>query len=144
MDLSVMFSSARNMLHINTLRFYMCVSVCDGSGKFRGQDYSSDSWPLYLIYFILCVHEKRGHTWGAAAQEDAVGEQQLSGHNQGAASWSGCSQGTAAEVDAIGEQQLKWMHSGSSSRSRHNWNAVRFDHKRLVLTRDANAQGCLC
>jgi len=36
------------------------------------------------------------HTRAAAAEEDAVGEQQ-------------------AEVDAIGEQQLKWMQLGSSS-----------------------------
>ena len=56
----------------------VCVSVCvcNRSGKFRGQDYGSDhdlrTYTLYCVGMIT-----RGRTRGAAAEEDAVGEQQL-------------------------------------------------------------------
>ena len=33
----------------------VCVSVCNGSGKFGGRDYSNDSRPSYLLYFVLRV-----------------------------------------------------------------------------------------
>ena len=58
---------------------------------------------------------------------------------------SGRTRGAAAEEDAIGEQQpLKQMQSGRSSWSRRNRGAVQFDHVRLVLTRDTTAQGGWC
>ena len=78
----------------------MCVSVCDGCGKFGGWDYTqycSDVTSVHIIlYFVLFSVITSGRTQGTAAEADAVGEQQ-------------------AEADAIGEQWLKRMQSGSSS-----------------------------
>ena len=59
-------------------------------------------------------------------QTDAMGEQQSKWMQSGSSSRSGCNRGAAAEADAIGEQQLKQidaigeqqlrqMQSGSSS-----------------------------
>ena len=50
----------------------------------------------------------------------------------------------AAVEDAVGEQQLKRIQWGSSSWSGRNRGAVQSDHARLVLARDATAQGCWC
>ena len=35
------------------------MSVCDGSGKFGGWDYSSDARPSYLLYFVLRVGDNK-------------------------------------------------------------------------------------
>jgi len=82
------------------------MSVCNGSGKFGGRDYSSDALPSYLLYFVLWVRDNRqthsrssswrGRSRGTATEADTIGEQQ-------------------PEVGAIGEQQLKRMQLGSSS-----------------------------
>ena len=45
---------------------------------------------------------------GAAAEADAIREQQLK------QTQSGCNRGTVAEGDAIGEQQLKWSQPGAA------------------------------
>ena len=45
------------------LRFDACLSVCYGSGLLGGQDYSSDTWPSYLLYFVLCVTHSRSSSW---------------------------------------------------------------------------------
>ena len=59
-----------------------------GSGIFGGQDYSSDPWPLYLLYFLLHVHDNK---------------QMLSRSS----SWSRHNRGVEAEADTIGEQQAE-------------------------------------
>jgi len=65
------------------------MSVCDGSGKFGGWDYTqqySNDVTFELIPTLYCVHVcdiKRMHSRSS--------------------SWSGCSWGAAAEADAIGE-----------------------------------------
>ena len=55
----------------------MCLAVCNGSGKFGGRDYSGerDICTHYTLY-CMCVLTS-GRTRGAAAEEDAVEEQQL-------------------------------------------------------------------
>jgi len=60
-DPSFVFVVNEGSHHYTHIYIYMvcvcvcvCVSacVCNGSGKFRGRNYGSDTWPLYL-YFVL-------------------------------------------------------------------------------------------
>ena len=89
-----------------------------GSGMFRGLDYSSDTRPSYLLYFVLRVHDNK---------RAPLKEHQLKWMQLGSSSWSGHNQGAAAEADTIGEQQLKWTQLGctlvwpheTSARQRH-------------------------
>ena len=63
-----------------------------------------------------------GHNRGAAAEADAIGEQQLkqtqavsSSHNRVATSEADANREQQLKrIDAIGEQQLNWMQLGSS------------------------------
>jgi len=93
----------------------LCVSVCNGSGKFGRQDYRIDVQPSYLLYPVLC----NACAW---QQVDALKEQQLKRTQLGSSRWS---RGAEAEADA-------------------NRGAVWSDHTRLVLARDTTAQGCWC
>ena len=55
----------------------VCLAVRNGSGKFGGWDYSSerDIRPHYTLYCMCALTS--GRTRAAAAEEDAVEEQQL-------------------------------------------------------------------
>ena len=50
--MDIIFLSYQYMKILN-----VCLSMCNGSGKFRGWDYSSDARPSYLLYFVLHVHD---------------------------------------------------------------------------------------
>ena len=67
----------------------------------------------YTLYGVCVITSRRNR--GAAAEEDAVGEQQLKRTQSGSSSWRGRSRGAAAEEDAVGEQELKRTESGSRS-----------------------------
>jgi len=55
----------------------VCLAVRNGSGKFGGQDYSSEC-DICTHYNLCCMCAlTSGRTRGAAAEEDAVEEQQL-------------------------------------------------------------------
>ena len=81
--------------------------MCNGSGKFRGWDYSSDARPTYLLYFALRMHEN--------TEVDALGEHQLKWTQSGSSKLKLTQSGTAAEANAVGKQQLERMQSGRSS-----------------------------
>ena len=105
----------------------MCLSVCNGSGKFRGRTtvVMHDLRTYYTLYCVWVITS--GWTQGAWTQ-------------LGSSSWSGWSWGAAAEVDTIREG----TQSGNSSWSSRKQDTVWCDHTRLVLARDTTAQGCWC
>ena len=72
----------------------VCACMCYRSGMFGGRDQTGDAQPLYLLYFVLRVYDhKQTHL--------------------GSSGWRGHNWGAAAETDTIGEQQLKWTQSGT-------------------------------
>jgi len=68
-----------------------CACMRYGSGMFGGWDYTGDAWPLYLLYFVLCVHDHK-------CQVDTIREQKVKLRSR---SWSRHNQGAAAETDTI-------------------------------------------
>jgi len=63
------------------------LSVCNESGKFGGQDYSSVMWFCTYYIFVLCVCDKK--------QNDVFEEQQLKRKWSGSSSISGRNRGAA-------------------------------------------------
>jgi len=65
---------------IKILNVCVSVSVCNRSGMLGGWDYSNDSQPSYLLYFVLHAHDNkqmhsrssswRGHSWRTAVWSD--------------------------------------------------------------------------
>jgi len=82
----------------------MCV-LSDGNGMFGGLECTSDAWPLYLLFFVLCLCMTSSWDNQRAAAK-------ASRHNQ----WE------AAEADTI---------AGSSSWNKCNQGAVGSGHMRL-------------
>jgi len=91
--------------------------VCDRSGKFREQDYSSSSdlRPLYFLYLYYVLHV-RDNKWMHSRSSKRKRIQ------SGDSSRSGCSWVSAAEVDTISAQFSL----------------------AIVFTRDTTTQGCWC
>ena len=92
----------------------MCACVCILEVRSLGGGTTAVMCNLrtYTLYSVCMITSR--HTRGAAAEEDAVREQQLK-PTQSGWSWSRCNQGTLAEADAVRKKQLKWTQSGHSS-----------------------------
>jgi len=97
--------------HIKILNVCLCIMEVESS-RGRTTVVTCDLCTFYTLYCVCVI--TNGCTWGAAAEENAVEEQQLKWTQSRNSKLKQMQSGTAAEVDAVREQQLKWMQPGRS------------------------------